>query len=40
MVSLVLELIEAGVTLEEIVQHYYPQLTQQDVAACAREGAR
>ena len=34
MVYLVLELLEAGVTAEKIIQDYYPQLTKQDVEAC------
>ncbi len=40
MVYLILELLEAGVTPEQIVQDNYPQLTKQDVEACLREGAR
>jgi uncharacterized protein (DUF433 family) len=34
MVYLILELVEAGVTAEKIIQDYYPQLTKQDVEAC------
>lgn len=40
MVCLILELLEAGITPEQIVNDYYPQLTKQDVQACSRKGAR
>jgi uncharacterized protein (DUF433 family) len=39
MVYLILELLEAGIAPEQIVQEYYPQLTEQDVQACLRKGA-
>ena len=39
MVYLVLELLEAGVTAEKIIQDYYPQLTKQDVEACLHYAA-
>ena len=34
MVYLILELLEASVPAETIIQDYYPQLTKQDVEAC------
>ena len=34
MVYLILELLEAGTTPEQIIQEYYPQLTRQDIEAC------
>jgi uncharacterized protein (DUF433 family) len=34
MVYLILELLEAGTTAEQIVKDYYPSLTKQDVEAC------
>jgi uncharacterized protein (DUF433 family) len=34
MVYLVLELLAAGVTIEEIIQDHYPQLVKRDVEAC------
>jgi len=33
MVYLVLELLEAGLTSEQIIRDYYPQLTKQDIEA-------
>lgn len=33
-VYMVLELLEDGLTMEEVVRDYYPQLTREDVAAC------
>jgi len=39
MVYLVLELVEAGITAEKIIQDYYPQLTKQDVDACLHYAA-
>lgn len=32
----VLELIEEGISFNEIVQDYYPQLTVEDIKACVR----
>jgi uncharacterized protein (DUF433 family) len=40
MVYLILELLEAGVTPEQIVGEYYPQLTLQDVEACLHYAAQ
>ena len=34
MVYLILELLEAGVTPDQMVRDYYPQLTQQDIEGC------
>jgi len=39
MVYLVLELLEAGLTSEQIIRDYYPQLTKQDVEACLHYAA-
>jgi uncharacterized protein (DUF433 family) len=39
MVYLVLELLEAGLTAEEIMRDYYPQLTKEDVEACLHYAA-
>ncbi len=39
MVYLVLELLEAGLTSDQIVQDYYPQLTKQDIEACLHYAA-
>lgn len=39
MVYLVLELLEAGMPPERIIQEYYPQLTNQDVEACLHYAA-
>ena len=33
-VSMVLELVEAGITWAEIRTKYYPQLTDEDISAC------
>lgn len=35
-VYLVLDLLEGGLTIEEIAQEWYPQLTREDVIACIR----
>jgi len=32
----VLELLEAGISLREIIQEYYPDLAQEQVKACVR----
>jgi len=34
MVYLILELLEAGLTPDRIIQEYYPQLTREDIEAC------
>jgi len=34
MVYLILELLEAGVSPEQIIRDYYPQLTKEDIEAC------
>ena len=39
MVYLILELLEAGHSPEEILQDYYPQLDKQDVEACLHYAA-
>ena len=39
MVYLVLELLEAGITAEQIIRDYYPQLTKEDVEACLHYAA-
>jgi len=39
MVYLVLELVEAGLTPEQIIRDYYPQLTKQDIEACLHYAA-
>ena len=39
MVYLILEPLEAGLTPEQIIQDYYPQLTNQDVEACLHYAA-
>lgn len=36
MVYLILELLEAGVTKQQIIKDYYPQLSMGDVDACIR----
>ncbi|MCW5934193.1 MAG: DUF433 domain-containing protein [Fimbriimonadia bacterium] len=36
MVYLILELLEAGVTKQQIITDYYPQLSMEDVDACIR----
>ncbi len=33
-VAMVLELLEDGLTFNEIIQDYYPQITRQDIQAC------
>ena len=40
MVYLVLELLEAGITAEQIIRDYYPQLTKEDVEACLHYATR
>jgi uncharacterized protein (DUF433 family) len=35
-VQSVLELIEEGITFNEIVQDYYPQLSVEDIKACVK----
>jgi uncharacterized protein (DUF433 family) len=39
MVYLVLELLEAGLTVDQIITDYYPQLTKQDIEACLHYAA-
>lgn len=39
MVYLILELLEAGVSPEQIVREYYPQLTKEDIEACLHYAA-
>ena len=39
MVYLVLELLEAGLTSDQIIQDYYPQLMKQDIEACLHYAA-
>ena len=39
MVYLVLELLEAGLGPERIIEEYYPQLTKQDIEACLHYAA-
>lgn len=39
MIYLILELLETGLTPEQIIQDYYPQLTKQDVEACLHYAA-
>ena len=34
MVYLILELLEAGLTSEQIIKDYYPQLVKHDIEAC------
>jgi uncharacterized protein (DUF433 family) len=34
MVHLILELLETGLTPDQIIQDYYPQLTRQAIEAC------
>lgn len=34
MVYLILELLEAGISPEQIMRDYYPQLTKEDIEAC------
>ena len=33
-VTMVLELIEDGLTFQQIIEEYYPQLTDDDIKAC------
>ena len=33
-VTMVLELIEDGLTFQQVVEDYYPQLTDEDIKAC------
>lgn len=40
MVYLILELLEAGVFPQQIIEEYYPQLTMQDVQACLHYAAQ
>jgi uncharacterized protein (DUF433 family) len=35
-VSLILDLLAGGLTVEEITQKWYPQLTREDILACIR----
>ena len=35
-VYMVLELIEAGISFDQIIRNYYPSLTQVDIKACVR----
>ncbi|MBM4333359.1 MAG: DUF433 domain-containing protein [Deltaproteobacteria bacterium] len=39
MVYLILELLEAGLTPDQIIQDYYPQLAKQDIEACLHYAA-
>jgi uncharacterized protein (DUF433 family) len=39
MVYLVLEFLETGLTADQIIQDYYPQLTKEDVEACLHYAA-
>ncbi|MEK7746446.1 MAG: DUF433 domain-containing protein [Elusimicrobiota bacterium] len=34
MVYLILELLEAGLTADDIIRDYYPNLTHEDIKAC------
>lgn len=40
MVYLILELLEAGITPEQIIEEYYPQLTTQNITACLHYAAQ
>jgi uncharacterized protein (DUF433 family) len=33
-VTMILELIEDGLTFQQIIDDYYPQLSEQDIKAC------
>ena len=33
-VMMILELIEDGLTFQQIIKYYYPQLSEQDIKAC------
>ena len=39
MIYLILELLEVGLTAEQIIHDYYPQLTKEDVEACLHYAA-
>ncbi len=39
MVYLILELLEAGLTAEQIIKDYYPHLERQDIEACLHYAA-
>jgi uncharacterized protein (DUF433 family) len=39
MVYLVLELLESGLSHDQIIREYYPQLTRQDIEACLHYAA-
>jgi uncharacterized protein (DUF433 family) len=39
LVHTILELLEAGLTTEQIISEYYPQLTAEDIAACLHYAA-
>ena len=39
MVYLILELLEAGLSADQIIREYYPQLTKQDIEACLHYAA-
>jgi uncharacterized protein (DUF433 family) len=39
MVYIILELLEAGLTPEQIIKDYYPQLLKQDIEACLHYAA-
>ncbi len=39
MVYLILELLETGLSADQIIQQYYPQLTKQDIEACLHYAA-
>jgi len=39
MVYLILELLEAGLTVDNIIRDYYPNLTPEDIKACIHYAA-
>ena len=39
MVYLILELLEAGLTAQDIINDYYPQLAKEDIKACLHYAA-
>jgi uncharacterized protein (DUF433 family) len=39
MIYLILELLEAGLSADQIIQQYYPQLGKQDIEACLHYAA-
>ena len=39
LVYIILELLEAGLTPEQIIKEYYPQLVKQDIEACLHYAA-